>query len=703
MKKNIYTILLITALAFSAFTSFAQVPFYNITPGNGNGIRFWTDDTYKIHMGTGPEYFFGPVQDYSIKMNMGGGTASRGWTWGAAGQTPIAGLNTLGNFQIAGSFTAGGDIVLQSALGNKQIYTWSTGDMNWRIGMSATPGFIRSIATSHVQYLTYSNSPGQGFAVGANGGNSSFEITGSNHQAFFRGNVGLATPTPTETLDVNGTARIRTITQDNALTKLLATDANGKVFWRDASSLAGNVPYVSPNSSSMGIGTGALLSNTTGSSNTANGVNALARNTTGSANTANGVNSLYANTTGFQSTATGHNALYFNTTGSGNTANGSLGLYFNTTGSSNTANGSDALLFNTTGSYNTATGYQALFLNAIGGYNTASGYKALYKNTGEYNVANGASALHSNTTGGYNTADGFNSLYSNTTGGYNTASGINALYTNTTGNYNSAIGYGADVTDGTLSNATAIGASAKVSVSYGIVLGTASNLVGIRQNSPAYALHVQNAYCDGNTWFNASDKNLKENFARIKAEESVLAKVMELPIQYWNYKGTAEARHIGPTAQDFYKTFQLGGNERAIASVDEAGVALAAIQELAKKTQKLEALVNTQQELIASLLKSTLEKTAAEAPTKNGLSLYQNSPNPFTQETEIKMYIPEGVRQATLYVYDLNGKAVQQLAVPARGQAAVKLSGGALTAGIYLYTLVADDATTEVKRMILTE
>src|SRR5690606_31880331 len=52
------------------------------------------------------EYKYGPVTDYSIKMNMSN-TAGRGWTWGVAGATPIAGLNTSGDFQVAGSFLVG--------------------------------------------------------------------------------------------------------------------------------------------------------------------------------------------------------------------------------------------------------------------------------------------------------------------------------------------------------------------------------------------------------------------------------------------------------------------------------------------------------------------------------------------------------------------------------------------------------------------
>lgn len=94
----------------------SNLRFGNILAGNGNGIRFWQSDTYKIHMGNAAEYQYGPVTDYSIKMNMSN-TPGRGWTWGVAGATPIAGLNTAGNFQIAGDLTVmGGDIDMVKGL-----------------------------------------------------------------------------------------------------------------------------------------------------------------------------------------------------------------------------------------------------------------------------------------------------------------------------------------------------------------------------------------------------------------------------------------------------------------------------------------------------------------------------------------------------------------------------------------------------------
>lgn len=70
MKKLLLTFL-ITAGAINLCSS--QQQYYDVSSGTGNGVRFWQPDaTYKIHMGYGTEYFYGPVSDYSIKTNMAG-------------------------------------------------------------------------------------------------------------------------------------------------------------------------------------------------------------------------------------------------------------------------------------------------------------------------------------------------------------------------------------------------------------------------------------------------------------------------------------------------------------------------------------------------------------------------------------------------------------------------------------------------------
>ena len=82
-----------------------------------------------------------------------------------------------------------------------------------------------------------------------------------------------------------------------------------------------------------------------------------------------------------------------------------------------------------------------------------------------------------------------------------------------------------------------------------------------------------------------SDRNAKANFAAVDARE-LLAKVTALPISKWNYKTDPGTRHIGPMAQDFYAAFCVGMDDKHVATVDEGGVALAAIQGLNQKLEE---------------------------------------------------------------------------------------------------------------------
>jgi hypothetical protein len=92
-------------------------------------------------------------------------------------------------------------------------------------------------------------------------------------------------------------------------------------------------------------------------------------------------------------------------------------------------------------------------------------------------------------------------------------------------------------------------------------------------------LRVVNATCNGSSWINASDRNLKAGFEPVDAPD-ILAKVAALPISRWNYTNAPGTRHLGPMAQDFHTAFALGSDDKSIATVDADGVALAAIQGL---------------------------------------------------------------------------------------------------------------------------
>lgn len=95
--------------------------------------------------------------------------------------------------------------------------------------------------------------------------------------------------------------------------------------------------------------------------------------------------------------------------------------------------------------------------------------------------------------------------------------------------------------------------------------------------------------------------------------------------------------------------------------------------------------------------------TAINADLTEQVRLAQNDPNPFSTTTSISMTIPTSVKEATLYVYDLNGKEVMHKAVTQRGTSATTLSASELEPGIYIYSLVTDGTIVETRKMFLTK
>ncbi|MEI2358797.1 tail fiber domain-containing protein [Mesobacillus zeae] len=83
---------------------------------------------------------------------------------------------------------------------------------------------------------------------------------------------------------------------------------------------------------------------------------------------------------------------------------------------------------------------------------------------------------------------------------------------------------------------------------------------------------------------------LKENFSNVNKLE-ILDKLASITNQSWNYKEEpSSVSHIGPTTQDFHADFGLNGEDnKHISNVDIQGVALAAIQGLNEKNEKIKA------------------------------------------------------------------------------------------------------------------
>jgi hypothetical protein len=127
------------------------------------------------------------------------------------------------------------------------------------------------------------------------------------------------------------------------------------------------------------------------------------------------------------------------------------------------------------------------------------------------------------------------------------------------------------------------------------------------------------------------------------------------------------------------------------------------IQALSNKVANIESIISINDQ--ESQLRSSNEKNITRILDNNVKSciLYQNTPNPFTQNTQIKFYISENVKNASLCIYNLQGIQLKQIPLFQRGESFQQISGSEFSAGIYLYALIVEGQEVDVKRMILTK
>ena len=126
---------------------------------------------------------------------------------------------------------------------------------------------------------------------------------------------------------------------------------------------------------------------------------------------------------------------------------------------------------------------------------------------------------------------------------------------------------------------------------------------------------------------------------------------------------------------------------------------------LIRSVQELNAKVEQYENGGAPVYKAQARTADAEATAIDAIvtTLYQNTPNPFTESTLIQCDVAETVVNADLYIYDMNGKQIDTYPITERGATSITIEGRSLEAGMYLYALIADGQVIDTKRMILTK
>lgn len=380
--------------------------------------------------------------------------------------------------------------------------------------------------------------------------------------------------------------------------------------------------------------------------------------------------------------AFGYNAMNSIMTGNYNTSVGSLSLQSIIQGSGNTAIGYNAINEAFKASSNTAVGSNALFEAMSASGNTALGYYAMGKGS---------------VTIGYND---------------NVAVGNNALNVTAVGSGNTCVGAFSGPLDGgaAIHGSTALGRSTVLTASYQVRIGhtNVTSIGGIV------------------SWSTLSDGRFKQD---VKEDVSGLNFIKGLrPVSYQLDRASvkqflgvkdqedesreakiAPVRQTGFIAQEVDKLVTTSGyvfngidapkNDKDLYSIRYSEF----VVPLVKAVQELSAIVETQQATIEKLLAKSEEGDGVKKVGSTRTLLLQNTPNPFTSSTEIKMVLPDNALNASVIVYNLEGKQLKEIRVTQRGDASVAIGASELSAGMYLYTLIVDGAVVDTKRMVLTK
>ena len=280
------------------------------------------------------------------------------------------------------------------------------------------------------------------------------------------------------------------------------------------------------------------------------------------------------------------------------------------------------------------------------------------------------------------------------------------------------------------------------------VYGYSKNYVGVwgaTGNSSSYAGYFAgNVYCTGS--YLGSDRSLKQNIKEFNSAMSIINKLKPLQYEFrhdgnYDMMNLPTGSHYGLIAQDVESVlpnlvketqFETNMGKRSLAAKpDPSGKPSSAntaeakgesinfkavnyvelIPIMIKAMQEQQTVIENQQKEIdelknvVSLSKNTGTSNTAVSKTadySSGAYVKQNAPNPFSQNTAIQYYIPSTVKQAQLIVYGMDGSQIKSYTLK-NGMNQVSISGGTLSSGQYIYSLVVDGKKIDSKNMVLTK
>ena len=194
---------------------------------------------------------------------------------------------------------------------------------------------------------------------------------------------------------------------------------------------------------------------------------------------------------------------------------------------------------------------------------------------------------------------------------------------------------------------------------------------------------------------------LSYNYKKRELPEAERDTIQEASLRAFNEKSEADAkeRHFGVSAQELQDLFPELVKEGqdgylGVNYVELVPILIQAIQELKTEVEELRNSSGNTSKRAAT--------TSINEQTLSGNKLYQNTPNPFKEQTTIRFRLADGVNDAAICIFDMTGKTLRKFPISS-GMESINVSGYELGDGMFLYSLVVNGQVIDTKRMIISK
>ncbi len=125
----------------------------------------------------------------------------------------------------------------------------------------------------------------------------------------------------------------------------------------------------------------------------------------------------------------------------------------------------------------------------------------------------------------------------------------------------------------------------------------------------------------------------------------------------------------------------------------------ATIQELEAYNAQLEARLTKLENIV--LGETNNPQLNKQATSLTDAQLFPNQPNPFSDRTLIRYYLPKGSAHAEIRITNVEGQLIKSVPIQASGEGQLTINANLLSAGTYFYSLMVNGELIATEKMVL--